>query len=518
MTDRIGEKMGSQFRKKEANPNTQALGKDSLQEQVARSKSHDLVFAAVAHLGSGASEVTNQLHQQLEQKRYRTFKVKASRLILNVAKGLKMVHTGYPPDRVATTTGLQNLGDQLRARFGASFVAGMVIREIYELRKTVASEAVAFIIDSLKNPAEVEILRNVYGNSFYLISVICNPRTRLSRLRARFKVDDEARIEALAKRDEAGDSLFGQQVRNTLHEGDFFISNESSRTLTRLVLSDQLGRFVDIVRGTDLAGPTLDESGMYAAYNASLESSCLSRQVGAALLNEAGDILATGKNDVPKAGGGLYSGEYEGRDGRCFAKNRYCSNSRMKKEIYGNIFQELIEQKLIQENSNKNLVIEALKRTRIRNLIEFSRAIHAEMDAIVSLARTGRATTKDARLFCTTYPCHNCARHIVAAGIAEIVYIEPYPKSLAVELHDDAIRETTQSPEAPFSHVGFRLFSGVAPRRYRALFRMDRERKDDWGELLRNECVSKHRDPIFKKSYLDLEEEVALSVEDLQDE
>lgn len=43
---------------------------------------------------------------------------------------------------------------------------------------------------------------------------------------------------------------------------------------------------------------------MYSAYAASLQSACLSRQVGAALLDDEGNLLAVGKNDVPKSGGG----------------------------------------------------------------------------------------------------------------------------------------------------------------------------------------------------------------------
>ncbi|MDN3612645.1 hypothetical protein QWZ16_23945 [Vibrio ostreicida] len=26
------------------------------------------------------------------------------------------------------------------------------------------------------------------------------------------------------------------------------------------------------------------------------------------------------------------------------------------------------------------------------------------------------------------FPCHNCAKHIVASGIKRVVYVEPYPK------------------------------------------------------------------------------------------
>ena len=49
------------------------------------------------------------------------------------------------------------------------------------------------------------------------------------------------------------------------------------------------------------------------------------------------------------------------------------------------------------------------------------------------------AKVDECTLFATTFPCHHCARHIVAAGIRRVVYVAPYAKSRAVDLHDDAI-------------------------------------------------------------------------------
>src|SRR3974377_740241 len=64
--------------------------------------------------------------------------------------------------------------------------------------------------------------------------------------------------------------------------------------------------------------------------------------------------------------------------------------------------------------------IEALGASEFLNLIEFSRAVHAEMEAIISVARTGKAGLMGGTIFSTTFPCHNCARHIVAAGIKRV--------------------------------------------------------------------------------------------------
>jgi len=72
----------------------------------------------------------------------------------------------------------------------------------------------------------------------------------------------------------------------------------------------------------------------------------------------------------------------------------------------------------------------------------------------------------------TTFPCHNCTRHIVAAGISRVIYIEPYAKSRAEELHNDAIivEERAQDEERHKRKVPFTPFVGVRPRRYFDLF------------------------------------------------
>lgn len=67
-------------------------------------------------------------------------------------------------------------------------------------------------------------------------------------------------------------------------------------------------------------------------------------------------------------------------------------------------------------------------------------------------------------------------------------YIEPYPKSQALKLHDDSIGVDASKWEPPSSdnnedgrtkQVLFRPFRGVAPRMYARAFLKDRDLKDD---------------------------------------
>jgi len=155
------------------------------------------------------------------------------------------------------------------------------------------------------------------------------------------------------------------------------------------------------------------------------------RQVGAAITSVEGDILSVGCNEVPKAGGGQY---WEGDPGdeRDHEKGND-SNDARKNAILDEIMNTL-PGKLPQREEIRT----AITKTSLFAITEFGRAVHAEMEAILACGRKGISTI-GRTLYTTTFPCHNCARHIIGAGIAKVVYIEPYPKSKAKELHEDAI-------------------------------------------------------------------------------
>lgn len=64
----------------------------------------------------------------------------------------------------------------------------------------------------------------------------------------------------------------------------------------------------------------------------------------------------------------------------------------------------------------------------INSGIDLERAIcaHSEANAIGYCARHG-ISTLGATLYCTSFPCSECAKLIIAAGIKEVVYFDTYP-------------------------------------------------------------------------------------------
>ena len=158
------------------------------------------------------------------------------------------------------------------------------------------------------------LLRHVYGEAFGLLGVVCAAETRKQRISSKYKDAGHSSATDLMGRDEKEGPAWGQRVADVFHLADAFLDNTESRYENEKTkesnpawgLPDEVTRFIKVVTQTEILRPTLAEVGMFAAYGAQLKSACLSRQVGAALLDRAGNILATGTNEVPKAGGGVY--------------------------------------------------------------------------------------------------------------------------------------------------------------------------------------------------------------------
>lgn len=476
-------------------------------------RSKELVFAVVGYAGSGtsfvASQILKRLQKELRASGCQVHPLKA-RMLLDEYATVRGVSPPPGASRLQLTAHYQGVGDDMRRSSNEhGTVAAYAVRSIQKTRTDAADERNVFIIDSLKHPAEVDLLRNVYGDAFCLVGVGCRPDVRNGRLARKYDLDEDApELTAFIDRDaEDSEHVHGQQVNRTFHLADYFVDNTHDSTNRREYgLPDQIKRLFDILFTTNIRRPNRDERGMYAAHSASLRSSCLSRQVGAAILDDKGMLVAVGTNEVPRHGGGAYDGA-EPIDHRCFAKNGYCSNSIQQDKILRDVFQKLTAAKQLAPEATEQSVMKVLRKTRIKALIEFSRSVHAEMDALISLARSGTKLPPGSSLFTTTYPCHSCARHIVSAGIDRVVYLEPYSKSMAIDLHADSIADNLP-PENAKDHVHFVPYQGVSPNLYRRVYLKTGDLKDGEGKMLPVQRSERGLSSLWKKSYTDLEKDV----------
>lgn len=488
-------------------------------------QSNELIIGLCGAVGSGVKSLSRELIPSLESRGYIVHHIRVSSLMDEFIDAPKNLN-GY--DRYKH---YQDIGDKLRNEGEKEFLAEGIITRIAAIRKKHLTEInadtdtdnckLAYVIDQLKNPTEVELFRLVYPSNFYLLGVIRTINERKRNLSE--EGISERDINHLISRDKKDELPHGQQVQKTILNSDYFIRNKYSQAQD---LRRSCIRFVNLIHGVNGNTPTKDENGMYAAFSASLRSACLSRQVGASITNKEGSIIATGCNDVPSFGGGLYNTEDGLNDYRCVHKGRKCYNDFYKSAIQEDI-QTIVSKKsddlilkikevfqsneINHDNVNFDSIInlnsipkDIINNTKVGSLIEFSRAIHAEMDAITSLARNSSVSTQDCTLYSTTYPCHSCARHIVAANISRVVYIEPYEKSLALKLHDDAITDSDES-----NKVVFEAFEGVSPRRYMKFFGLTGKRKDTQGNSLEfTSQYDNHVDIQFLDSYKDYEKKI----------
>lgn len=132
--------------------------------------------------------------------------------------------------------------------------------------------------------------------------------------------------------------------------------------------------------------PSWDEYFMKLANEVATRTTCLRRGVGALIVKER-RILATGYNGVPT---GL----------------RHC-------DVIG-----CLRQQLGVPSGQRH---------------EICRGLHAEQNALLQAARYG-INIEGASIYITTQPCVVCAKMLINAGISEIIYQNPYPDELSMEL------------------------------------------------------------------------------------
>jgi|WetSurMetagenome_2_1015567.scaffolds.fasta_scaffold29076_3 deoxycytidylate deaminase len=468
----------------------------------------ELVIGLVGAAGTETDKVINILRERLKAYKYEVELISISKDIITEFNG-DTVYEGL--DEYERIKKFMDSGNLARQKSGDYAILALgAAAKIYSKRRIVNEHQTeplprkAFIIKSLKHPEEVLRLRDIYPNGFNLIGIYSDWDQRFKYLtQDKFIKEDDAKI--LMKRDEDEDLGYGQKVTDTFHLSDFFVFLEENDSR----LKNSIQRFLDIIFADPHKTPTIDEYAMFLAFSASLRSAGLSRQVGAVIANED-EIIAIGANDCPKFGGGLYWPLPDLRTGEIKDVERgrdWIRNEDSNKVEQNKIIEDILGQ-ADKFNLDKGRLRDLLKNSRIHDLTEFGRSVHAEMEAIIYCARNN-TSTKNATLYCTTFPCHNCAKHIVDAGIKRVVYIEPYQKSKAFDLHDDTIK---LGFEQDGKHVVFEPFMGIGPRRFFDLFSLKHGsgfpiiRRDSEGKIIKWERKnSRLRLQMFPYSYLDSE-------------
>jgi deoxycytidylate deaminase len=477
----------------------------------------ELVFGLVFAVGTDSSGVELTLANYIRRFNYEPRVVSLSEYIATIADRVQLDVKLCEHPEADRINSFMDAGNKLRELTGSrDFVAAAAIADISRMRRICDGNRLPLpktvhILRSLKRPEEVEILRKIYGPGFFLIGIFASESERLNYL-TRDKNVARRDSRKLMVRDEDEAMEYGQRTRNTFQLADVFVR------LKNEAYKNQLERFLDLVFGFPYHTPEPDEQAMFLAYSAGLRSGSLARQVGASIRGASGDIIAVGCNDVPCAGGGLYwPGTGDQRD----HVKRYDSNDIQLQRIARDVARRLH----LSTDLRSVKTLDVLKGSLLLDVTEYGRAVHAEMEALISCAGNG-VSPKNGELSTTTFPCHNCTRHIIAAGIRRVVYIEPYPKSLAAELHEDAISigEPMRGTRSATGEIPFEAFVGVGPRRFFDLFSMklsqgyEVHRKRDGRVIRWNRSDAIPRVQMLPSSYLQREQLTADNVKIKLDE
>lgn len=456
----------------------------------------ELVIALSCAVGTDIIPVRKVIEEELSKYGYKCHTIKISKTLLEPLCADIVSVNNY--ERAMK---LMDLGNEMRQQSkDCAILARGTVQQITQYRKQVKGgqenkplQSTAYIIDSLKHPDEVRLLRDIYGTGFYLFAINESEFFRRENLNSTKNIG-LADAQKLIARDLEEKEKYGQKTRRVFELADFHFSlnswkkavepgqshklnSEKIAKLKRAIIQGQLSRVFKLIFSNPFITPTFDEYAMFMAYSASLCSADLSRQIGAVIATPNKEIVAMGANDCPKFGGGQYWSEYDFHtnsyldveDGRDYMRG-FDSNRQEHVRIVNEIVDLFDFAGIENGEEKKRETWNRIYNSKLKSLTEYGRPVHAEMSAILSCARTG-ISLQNATLYCSTFPCHNCAKHIIGAGIKRVVYIEPYPKSKSVELYSDSIVLSEELPDNSSSdRVCFEEFVGIGPRRFYDLF------------------------------------------------
>lgn len=331
---------------------------------------------------------------------------------------------------------MQDLGDQIR-KYGEiepTCQSSISPDNIYVLPDTIrrliksfiiAKNSKFFVVDAFRNPYEVEYFKRRYSE-FYLVAIQRQLRERRESLKeelndkALMKIEEREQGRKIKdkNRDNIADWVTSQNIPECAQKADYFIHNYQDSSKTWPFLRYHLIRLLTLAQKSGCIPPESDERNMQIAMSARQNSGCMSRHVGAIVTNTEGYVLGVGWNDPPsgqipcalRTADDLISNldeiafsEYERSE--IFVKHIYDRN------IGENPFCFCDELSIIEDKKSR----------------EFTRALHAEENALIQSMVHGAKSLKGGILYTTDSPCTLCSKKAYQAGIARIVYVEEYP-------------------------------------------------------------------------------------------
>lgn len=297
-------------------------------------------------------------------------------------------------------------------------------------------------IDALRNPYEVLYFRERYS-AFYLMSINTTEQIRKQKLFEQGYRNDE--INLLDKREgekkDFKSQYTGLDIDKCIELSDIHITHDGTEYTNNRKLTNQIITYISLMLHPGLVPPSPIERVMQVAYTAKLNSGCLSRQVGAAVTNEAFSIFSIGWNTVAEGQTPCslrsLSDLVEKEDQTAYStyeKQDVKFQNYIKKVVacYGKNYEGLKFNNMdVLKGVNLTYCFKDIHNSKhvtgqIENQVH-TRSLHAEENAFLQLAKYGSSGIKGGKLFSTACCCELCAKKAYQLGIKEIYYIDSYP-------------------------------------------------------------------------------------------
>lgn len=354
-----------------------------------------------------------------------------------------------------------------------------VVKQVHEFQQQQRKKTF-IVIDAIRNPLEAIFFQDRYA-SFFLVAVSAPETHRVRRLREqRYSEEDIASLDKTEYTPhdlDEPDFYSVQDIQACLQRADLYISNPDvmSEVNRFQTLANQLIRFVSLIRRPGITTPSAVERCMQIAYTAKLNSGCISRQVGAVVTDENYSVRAVGWNDAPHGQvpcilrnrddliGGVDSvaySEFERTDGKYLANFRRTTARFTGIDLKGRNNSFCFKSEYNSFTGEKNQV--------------HTRSLHAEENAFLQIAKYGLGAIEGGILFTTASPCELCAKKAYQLGIADIVYIDPYPGIALTHI----LNGGTLNPSLT-------LFSGAIGRAFHRLYSPIVAYKDELNALIK---------------------------------
>jgi dCMP deaminase len=262
---------------------------------------------------------------------------------------------------------LIQVGNELRSRFGAGILAERILVRLGRERN--------YVVDSIRNPAEVQVLRR--RKDFVLLAAEAGVDVRFGRSRLRAREGAAQTLEQFVeeeRRELQNEEPQNQQLEATKALADRTIRNEGSLADLHHALDQMLPSLM-----SSFDRPDWDEYFLDIARVVASRSNCIKRKVAAIIVRDR-RIISTGYNGTPR-------GARNCNEGGCPRCNSMAKS--------GTALEECL-------------------------------CCHGEENAITQAAYHG-TSLKGATLYSTFAPCLLCTKMIINSGIVEVVYNQDYP-------------------------------------------------------------------------------------------